>query len=129
MPCKHAELMMIYAKQAAEMDEPWKLWSVKKHDQWLHLKSHPGWMEEREYRQIPKTIRIGNFDVPEPMRDRPEIGTEYYVVDAYGNNGVFKSNWHGSQCDELAFERGLCHITSENCIIHAKALFSFTEVR
>jgi len=29
MPCKHAELMMIYAnKQAAEMDDQWKLWGL-----------------------------------------------------------------------------------------------------
>ena len=130
MPCKHAELMRIYAKQAAEMDEPWELWewkmNVDKH--WKKLFIHPVWDKHTEYRQIPKTIRIGKTDVPEPMRVKPKCDSYYWCIDPDRKNGVSKHVWEDDSADNCRLSKGLCHLTSENCIAHAKALFSFTEV-
>ena len=130
MPCKHAELMRIYAKQAAEMDEPWELWewkmNVDKH--WKKLFIHPVWDKHTEYRQIPKTIRIGKTDVPEPMREKPEYLSIYYVPSLSGSDLYGARQWQNSDLSRIYFERGLCHTTKEAAIAHAKALFSFTEV-
>ena len=35
---------------------------------------------ESKYRIKPRTIRIGEYDVPEPMREAPEVGTQYFVT-------------------------------------------------
>ena len=130
MACKHADLMLIYAKQAAVMNEPWKLWECKMNvNHWEKLFIHPVWDEHTEYRQIPKTIRIGNYDVPEPMQEQPEFGQLYWFVDCSYESGVCAVVWSGDNYDYCRFTSGFCHLTRENCIIHAKALFSFSEVK
>lgn len=129
MACKHAELMMIYAKQAAEMDEPWKLWQWQDETgNWNKVAGHPSWLDSWEYRQIPKTIRIGNYDVPEPMRDKPDYCAPYWYIDTAADEGVAEGCWTEAKTDYLRLTKNVCHLTRENCIIHAKALFSFTEV-
>lgn len=129
MPCKHAALALIYAQQMAEMDEPWKLWlGVDHNGNRFELRDHPQWNENFDYIQIPKTIRIGKYDVPEPMREKPEIGSLCWTIYAAYEEMVYCFNWEDRESDNLIFNKGLCHATRENCIIHAKALFSFSEV-
>lgn len=128
MPCKHAKLALIYAQQMAEMDEPWKLWEYRNYKEWQQCLGHPSWYDETEYRQIPRTIRIGNFDVPEPMREKPEIDTGYWFVDPGGDEKVLEYVWINDQVDNRLLNRGLMHTTKDAAIIHAKALFSFSEV-
>jgi len=130
MPCKHAKLMMIYAEQAAEMDEPWKLWEYCDDDgRWFKLYGHFVFEDKCEYRQITKTININSHEVPEPMREEPDIGTDYFVVSPYSDDGVEGSTWEVCNVDKRFLRFGLCHLTREAAIAHAKALFSFTEVK
>jgi len=131
MPCKHADKMMIYAKQAAKMDEPWKLWEwFEKGYGWSRCHKHPQWEEYNEYRQIQKTItiNINGHEVPEPMREKPEYQSTYYYIDTDADDAVCKSKWQNDKYDNRRFERRICHTTKEAVIAHAKALFSFTEV-
>lgn len=128
MSCKHAANALIYAQKMAEMDEPWKLWEYRNYKEWQQCWGHPYWYDDTEYRQIPKTISINGIEVPEPMRDKPEIGTVYYVVDAVEEDGTCERLWADDIWDNWMFNRGQIHLTRENCIIHAKALFSFSEV-
>lgn len=128
MPCKHAALAAIYAQQMAEMDEPWKLWEFNNCTGWEKCDMTPLWHDNHEYRQIPKTIKIGNYDVPEPMREKPEIGTAYHYIYSGCEDGVTTGYWHNSKHDNNRLKRGDCHLTRDNCIAHAKALFSFSEV-
>ena len=128
MSCKHADLMMIYAGQAAEMDEPWKLWELRSPGfKWITCNKHPEWRKENEYRQIPKTISINGFEVPEPMREKPEIGDHYWCIDPSEDELCDLMCWDGDSYDMNRFKNGLCHLTRDNCIAHAKALFSFSE--
>lgn len=76
---------------------------------------------------IPKTLLINGHDVPEPMREKPEIGTEYWYVDAKLDNGASSFYWDNGRIDNLLLSHGICHLTRDNCIAHAKALFSFSE--
>lgn len=131
MPCKHAYLALIYAQQMAEMDEPWKLWRRKwvNGKEWKQCVEPIAFGDEWVFEQIPKTIQIGAFSVPEPMREKPEIGSEYWFVEASCEDGVFMGYWNGAKEDILRLERGQCHLTRDNCIAHAKALFSFSEIK
>lgn len=131
MPCKHADLMLIYAKQAAVMNEPWKLWECKMNvNHWEKLFIHPVWDEHTEYRQIPKTIRIGNYDVPEPMREKPEIRTNYWVVNLTNpDDGVYGLIWSNLKTEQAWLNSGICHLTLEAATLHSKALISLSEVR
>ncbi len=129
MPCKHSNLMMIYAQQAAECDEPWLLWEWGHQGEWGNLDTHPRWVKGNEYRQIQKTIRIGSFDVPEPMREKPEYKTTYWTADPVYVDLVCHGVWLESCRDLKLFKLGICHATKEAAQLHAKALFSFTEVK
>lgn len=129
MPCKHAHLALIYAQQMAVMNEPWELWRCRTEGekQWFYHNRHFPFYDNVEYELIPKTIQIGIHFVPEPMREKPEIGATYYVVDAIEEDGGCERLWADDNWDNLMFSRGQCHLTRENCIIHAKALFSLTQ--
>lgn len=129
MSCEHADLMMIYAKQAAEMDEPWKLWEWRTHcGGWNRFDEHFAFYDCYEYRQIPKTININGHEVPEPMREKPEIDSKYWYIHSAGDVVVDSYSWVNDQVDNMLFSRGLCHLTREAAIAHAKALLSFSEV-
>jgi len=129
MPCKHAALAAIYAQQMAEMDEPWRLWQYRTNDYdlWNKCGKHPEWKDEHEYRLIPKTIQIGAFSVPEPMREKPDMHDPYYVVDLSSEDGISEALWEDSGIENEWLRLGIIHLTRDNCIAHAKALFSFSE--
>lgn len=69
----------------------------------------------------PKTIRIGEFDVPEPLRVAPEIGTEYWVMDL---REAFGSFWEDHALDFDRLSQGRIHLSEESAELHAKALIS-----
>ncbi|MBD2797213.1 hypothetical protein ID856_11785 [Xenorhabdus sp. 18] len=71
----HADLIMAYAKYAQETDRPEEYFEVLYNDEWEPM----GCMFSERYRLKPKTIRIGEFEVPEPVREPLEKGTEYYL--------------------------------------------------
>ena len=81
-----------------------------------------------EYRVKPKTIRIGEYDVPEPMREIPARGTTYYVVDMVTPNSPRNYAWAGDTADISWFNHGILHSTRDAAVLHAKALLSLTEV-
>lgn len=127
----HAASMALYAQDAAETDKPWERWECR-HPMfagWRSVKAgNLGWDPEAEYRRKPRTIQIGEFDVPEPLREAPAIGaTAWYVtlndiktfepLVHYANDSFF----------QRALERGLLHATREAAELHAKALLSFTQ--
>ena len=129
----HAELMAQYAEDARGTDKPWKLWEYRCHgqDEWKPFRDYldGGFWEEREYRRKPRTITINGREVPEPMREAPDIGKEYYIA-ATGNEDMFVVGpWEGDRYDCMRLSRGLCHSTKEAAIAHAEALLSFTEVK
>jgi hypothetical protein len=69
---KHAELILQYAQDWINTDIPWDLWeAVDENGCWKTLCRHPSWDDEIDYRRKPKTIKIGDFDVPEPERVAP----------------------------------------------------------
>ena len=77
-----------------------------------------------EYRIKPRTIRIGEYDVPEPMREAPEVGSIVFLFNMVGDTKA--TRWDGDDVDKRMLNSGICHSTPEAAELHAKALISLT---
>lgn len=128
MPSKHWKEAAEYAEDMARYDVPWLWWEYKAFgdSQFSRCYTHPLWSEDNEYRRRPRPIRIGEYDVPEPMREAPQLSTPYYFANCCDEDLVTARFWAGGPIDMRQLERGLCHLTAEAAELHAKALLSFT---
>lgn len=124
----HAELMRQYAEDWIESPAPWKNWQTRPSPdcEWKELCYHPEWMSSVEYRRKPRTIRIGEYDVPEPMREAPEERACYFFPTMGRPDNPLDLVWRGDEMDLANLDRGLCHSTREAAELHAKALISLT---
>lgn len=128
-----AELMMQYAQDAMETDEPWERWEVYVLNGWITLEHDPIWSPRFSYRRKQKTININGYEVPEPLRVAPKIIKEQYVtVYVATTDCVDLCCTHtitGSDYDMELIKRGVLHTTRDAAVIHSKALLSFTEAK
>lgn len=126
----HAKLMVQYAEDWAETDEPYLRWGFKAPSsaEYSPLYEHPRWDERTEYRRIVsvKTIIINGHRVPEPMRVEPPIGTAYYMPNLNVNIGFFKCKWDGVPEDKRRLRAGIVHRTGDAAAVHTEALLSQT---
>lgn len=131
MKHKYADLMLDYAQDAQETETPWELWEHKhnRNSIWQHLTRHPVWDYDIEYRRKPRTIRIGNYDVPEPLRVAPNRGVIYFFPSFISGNKINGNGYTFSNdaTDRAILKRGMMHLTKEAAELHAKALISLTE--
>lgn len=128
----HAALMAQYAADAAETAEPWLRWqtSFAGSPHWADLQDHPGWAFDYAYRRKPKTIRIGEHDVPEPLRRPIEQGADYWLVDLVnGRLGATECTNFTPSTASAHTALGLVHLTREAAEQHARALLAFTQVQ
>jgi len=70
----------------------------------------------------PKMMLVNGFEVPEPMRAKPDVGSTYFVPDITGERYSSEIQWEGDQIDLSWLSRGICHTTKEAAIAHAKAM-------
>ena len=121
---KHAENMRLYSEDAAQTDKPYERWqaTATSGGTWHDCSKHPFWDEDREYRRKPRTIRIGERDVPAPMMTAPDIDAHYYIPSIKTLPYYEYRYWFGSEDDILCFKNGICHITKKAAIAHAEAL-------
>ena len=70
----------------------------------------------------PKTIKVNGFDVPEPMRDAPDMYARYYIAWPDGANYYDGDYWDDTYFDRRRLYRGLLHSTKEAAVAHAKAM-------
>ena len=75
----------------------------------------------------PKTIRIGEYDVPEPVREPLEKDTEYWIANFSLAELADSFKWYSDKFDNRVLKNGLIHLTKEAAVIHAKALISLTK--
>lgn len=81
-----------------------------------------------KYRLKPKTIKIGNIEVPEPMRVAPPLNAAFWVPGlCEGVPKALVSRW--TECSDylLLLESGFCQTSRAAAIAHAKALFDLTK--
>jgi len=100
----------------------------------VQVSCHDGTWEDKQqagafshhakYRIKPRTIRIGEYDVPEPMREAPEVGSRVFLFNMVGDTKA--TRWDGDDVDKRMLNSGICHSTQEAAELHAKALISLT---
>ncbi len=121
---KHAENMALYAQDAAETENPHLLWECRRRsaDSWVTMETYPTFNPVFEYRRKTKTIRIGERDVPEPMRVAPATGTVIWMPSIWYQTKASSLTWCNTSENTIRIERGLCHDNREAAIAHAEAL-------
>ncbi len=128
-PHKHAQLAMQYAQDMLETETPWERWQFRDTavgTDWENfLSTGPLWHIDIEYRRKPRVIN--GIEVPEPMREKPELDTQYFFVTIGVNESVGIARWDDHAIDIRLLELGICHLTREAAELHAKALLSFTK--
>ncbi|MBD2791726.1 hypothetical protein [Xenorhabdus szentirmaii] len=124
----HADLMMEYAKLAQETDRPWEHFQFKLQGdiEWHNPSAGLAFRDDNEYRLKPHTIKIGNYDVPEPVRKPLKRAQKYFVVATSRFFPAEAGIWDGAKIHMIYLERGLIHLTREAAELHAKALISLT---
>lgn len=126
----HAELMAQYAEDARETETPWERWECSDCEgRWSHFHGHPMWSGHRQYRRKPRTITINWREVPEPMREAPDLGGEFYLAAIDTQNMFCLLTWGNSDLERRWLSRGLIHSSKEAAIAHAEALLSFAEAK
>ena len=89
-------------------------------------KELPSFAKAGKYRIKPRTIRIGEYDVPEPCREPLEEGDLYWVAALDVESPPPRYTWIGDRIDTICLSRGIIHRTQEAADIHSKALISLT---
>ena len=127
----HAELMMEYAKIARTTDKPWEHFEVWQNDScvWKAIHLPMRFYPHMEYRlkPEPKTIRIGEYDVPEPVREPLENGTTCWYPKLSNIDLIDGYIWCNDDTDVRMLSNGLIHLTEEAAKAHAEALLSLTK--
>ena len=118
---------MAYAEKAQVSEKPWEFFEV--YDEgWQPIYITPSFHKNYEYRLKPTTtIKIGEYDVPEPLRVEPDNGAFVFMVsaDSVSGYGIIYYNRILNSTKQI-FEGGLLHATKEAAILHSKALVSLT---
>lgn len=124
----HAELMAEYAEVAKTNPEPWKEFEYyePEDEYWDSLSTHPAWSTHLKYRRKPRTIRIGEYDVPAPLDIKPSKGNIYYCV-SFNKSCYVNTTFDDDDFDMHYFNNGLAHATKEAAILHTKAILSLIE--
>ena len=126
----HAELMLQYAQDASTTEKPWELWEFRcdEHEKWTILTGNPAWDDDTRYRRKPRTIRIVEIDIPEPVRKQLQNGEEYFVpaIDC-GYGCTHRFSWRYDSTDNRLLRQGMVHLTEESAFAHAIALIALTE--
>ena len=127
----HAELMMEYAKIARTTDKPWTHFEVRQNDScvWEAIHRPVSFYSHMEYRLKPeqKTIRIGEYDVPEPVREPLENGATCWYPKLSNIDLIDGYIWCNDDTDLRMLSNGLIHLTEEAAKAHAEALLSLTK--
>lgn len=77
-----------------------------------------------EFRVQPKMTIVNRYSINSPIIDKPDCGTTYFVADPVDDELFLSSIWDDDAYDNLLFDRGLCHLSRENAIAHAKAMIN-----
>jgi len=129
-PHPYAHILRAIADgQAVQWQDTAGQWKYQPTDVTLDEIARAGYHPTR-YRIKPRTVRIGDIDVPEPLREMPADGTTVWWPDfcVAGDNMVGEADVDGLIRAVLPtlLNRGLLHPTREAAAAHAAALVALT---
>ena len=81
-----------------------------------------GKMDPSRSRIKPRAIKIGQYEVAEPMRVDPENGTKYFTLNPFSAGFVRETHWYESASDLSALKSGMCWLKREDAELAAKAI-------
>ena len=73
-----------------------------------------------EWRIAPKTVKIGDCEVPAPCWLPPEVGQKFWTVSPF--TGTTSFTWDGSTPCRRALEDGFVHLSEEAARQHYEAI-------
>lgn len=80
-----------------------------------------------KYRIKPRTIKVGDFEVPEPITSHPaESMTHVYIASPAASSFYDEMELDHSVASYVFAERGICHKSKNDAIAHAKAIIALT---
>lgn len=122
----HAEAMMEYAKDAAELYEPWKNWEIRYNKRegtdWHNCIDHPTWNIDYQYRRKQPKVTINGIECVAGVKE-PVFDELYYVASITQAVFYVKVRYTGTY--QLYAKHGLVHHTEEDAIAMAKAMLNF----
>jgi hypothetical protein len=125
----HADLITKYAEFSHITDKPWKYFQVKyeMNSEWEFCIANISFSHLFKYRLKPRTIKIGNIEIPEPIREPLEDEDVYFtpMVDVFFNMTDSKI-WTNDERDLELLQRGMIHLNRKSAELHAKALIALT---
>lgn len=83
--------------------------------------------EPSQYRVKPKTIKIGDYEVPKPISKLLEYDQDYWFVDITNPTLASKTAWNDHEFDRRMLKFGLIHLTREDAETHAQAFIDITK--
>lgn len=89
---------------------------------WYPKDNNTGFLEGALYRIKPRTFTVNGFKVQEPMREAPDYGSKYFVVDLTVESLTISETWYNDRRSRRWLSRGICHTTKEAAIAHAKSM-------
>lgn len=122
----HAELMAQYAEDAKQHDEPWELWQHDGRGTWVDCVCHPSWWSHTQYRRKPRSIMIGDIEVPEPCKVSLKYKEEYFIP-LLTTAGASLRIWNGDKHDAYVLKSNLVHLDFQSAALHAKALIEVSK--
>jgi len=75
---------------------------------------------------LPNHIMIGDRAVPEPMREAPEFGADYWLVDITIEDMALRCHWMDTKPGNAWLALGLIHSTEANARAHAEAIIAMS---
>jgi hypothetical protein len=120
-----AENMLLYAQDAKKSETPWQWWEARNRGDegaWHNIYCHPQWYADKEYRQKPRFIKIGEWEVPEPVKEPPKNGTRYYSPEIESPTLVESYLWENHSFDNTVLNHNILHLDKESATKHAEAL-------
>ena len=78
------------------------------------------------WRIKPRTIMIGDMEVPEPIKEPPELETVLYVPRTDDDYFFYEFFFRGLAHQYNRIDMGMCHLSEEAAITHAKALIKIS---
>ena len=74
---------------------------------------------KHQWRIVPETIMLGEYEVPEPCREVPEVGQKVWAI--HPINRVEPFTWYGSKACHDTLESGFVLLTEEAAEKHYEA--------
>lgn len=121
----HADLMAQYAEDAKHHDKPWELWQFNYGDTWAGCSTHPRWVSDFTYRRKPRTVLVGDIEVPELARLSWSMGRSISCL-------TLQQGWAAAAPGRTtlkmrALASNLVHLDIQSAALHAKALIEVSK--